>query len=458
MSGAAAIDSPVDGAADDAVTIDDSTINLPPSPQMPNAIVAASFLLSRRRTVEWLTRKYGRAITLRIPVFGDTVVVSDPMLTKQIFTTSPEILYNIQPNLSRLLGPGSLFALDGADHRRRRKLLTPPFHGKAIRAYEQIVVEETLSEAASWPEGTEFATMEPMMRITLNIILRTIFGADGVELNRLRELIPKWVTLGSRLAVLPSPSRSYGRWTPWGRLAEYRRQYEGLIDTLIERVGADPNIDERTDVLSLFLRSTYDDGTRMTRAEIGDELLTLLAAGHETTASTLGWAFERITRHPKVLDRLVAEADTDDNTYRQATILEVQRARTVIDFAGRRVAVPVYELGDWRIPKGKSVMVSLVQLHENSDEFADSEHFDPERFIENKPHSYSWVPFGGGTRRCIGAAFANMEMDVVLRTVLRNFTIQTTNQPAEKWHSRGVAYTPKRGGRVVLHRKAGLSG
>jgi cytochrome P450 len=379
------------------------------------------------------------------------------MLTKQIFTTSPDILYNIQPNLSRLLGPGSLFALDGADHRRRRKLLTPPFHGKAIRAYEQIVVEETLREAQSWPEGTEFATMEPMMRITLNIILRAIFGADGDELNSLRELIPRWVTLGSRLAVLPSPGRTYGRWSPWGRLAGYRREYEGLIDTLIQRAKADPNIEDRTDILSLFLRSTYDDGTWMTRAEIGDELLTLLAAGHETTASTLGWAFERITRHPEVLDRLVAEADTDGNTYRQATILEVQRARTVIDFAGRRVSVPAYELGDWRIPEGYSVMVSLVQLHEDSDEFVDPDRFDPERFIRNKPHSYSWVPFGGGTRRCIGAAFANMEMDVVLRTVLRNFTIQTTDQPSEKWHSRGVAYTPKKGGRIVLHRRAALT-
>lgn len=427
--------------------------NLPPSPRFPKPLVAMAFLMSRRWTIERLTREHGRAVTLRIPVFGDTVVVSDPMLTKQIFTTSPDVLYNIQPNLSRMLGPGSLFALDGTDHRRRRKLLTPPFHGKAIRAYEQIVVEETLREAASWPEGTEFETMEPMMRITLNIILRAIFGADGAELQSLRALIPKWVTLGSRLAVLPSPRRDYGRWSPWGRLAEYRREYEGLIDTLIQRASADPAIADRTDVLSLFLRSTYDDGTSMTRQEIGDELLTLLAAGHETTASTLGWAFERITRHPDVLNRLVDEADTDDNSYRQATILEVQRARTVIDFAGRRVSVPTYELGDWRIPEGYSVMVSLNQLHENSAEFPNPDRFDPQRFIDNKPHSYSWVPFGGGTRRCIGAAFANMEMDVVLRTVLRHFTIQTTTAPDEKWHSRGVAYTPKQGGRIVLHRR-----
>ncbi len=209
-------------------------------------------------------------------------------------------------------------------------------------------------------------------------------------------------------------------------------------------------------MLSLFLRSTYEDGSKMTRGEIGDELLTLLAAGHETTASTLAWAFERISRHPEVLSRLVAEADTEDNAYRQATILEVQRNRTVIDFSGRHVAVPTYELGDWRVPQGYSVMVSLNQLHENREMFPpDPERFDPQRFLDAKPNTFAWVPFGGGTRRCIGAAFANMEMDVVLRTVLRHFTIATTAAPGgEKWHSRGVAFTPpKKGGRVVVHRR-----
>ena len=191
----------------------------------------------------------------------------------------------------------------------------------------------------------------------------------------------------------------------------------------------------------------------MTRREIGDELLTLLAAGHETTASTLGWAFERISRHPEVLRRLVAEADTEDNSYRQATIFEVQRNRTVIDFAGRHVEAPSYELGEWVIPQGYSIMVSLCQLHENPEVFPQPERFDPQRFIDAKPNTFAWVPFGGGTRRCVGAAFANMEMDIVLRTVLRQFTVQTTDAPGEKRHSRGVAFTPARGGRVVVYRR-----
>ena len=426
---------------------------LPPAPRMPRPLGALAFVASRRRTVDSVTRKYGRAVTMRIPVFGDSVLISDPALAKQVFTTNPEVLHNIQPNLSRLLGADSVFGLEGAAHRRRRKLLTPPFHGRSIAAYERIVEEETMREMASWPEAEEFATLEPMMRITLNVILRAVFGAEGAELDQLRRLLPKWVTLGSRLAVLPTPARPPRRWSPWARLAGYRRTYEGLIDGLIDRARRDPNFDDRTDILALFLRSTYEDGSSMSRSEIGDELLTLLAAGHETTASTLGWAFERISRHPEVLERLVAEVDSEDNAYRQATIYEIQRNRNVIDFAGRHVAAEMYELGDYRIPRGFSIMISLLQLHSNPALYPDPGRFDPGRFLGGKPNTFAWVPFGGGTRRCVGAAFANMEMDVVLRTVLRHMTIQTTDAPGEKWHSRGVAFTPKRGGRVVMHRR-----
>jgi len=310
-----------------------------------------------------------------------------------------------------------------------------------------------MREMASWPEAREFATLEPMMRITLNVILRAVFGADGAELAQLRQLLPKWVTLGSRLTVLPTPARPPGRWTPWARLAGYRRTYEGLIDALIAQARRDPNLADRTDILALFLRSTYDDGSAMSRSEIGDELLTLLAAGHETTASTLGWAFERISRHPEVLERLVAEVDGEDNAYRQATIYEIQRNRTVIDFAGRHVAAEMYELGDYRIPRGFSLMVSLLQVHYNPQLYPDPARFDPQRFLGGKPGTFAWVPFGGGTRRCVGAAFANMEMDVVLRTVLRHMTVVTTDAPGEKWHNRGVAFTPKRGGLVTVHRR-----
>lgn len=202
-----------------------------------------------------------------------------------------------------------------------------------------------------------------------------------------------------------------------------------------------------------MLRSTYDDGTVMSRKDIGDELLTLLAAGHETTASTLAWAFERLTRHPDLLAALVQEAENGGDELRQATILEVQRARTVIDFAARRVYPPVFQLGEWVIPSGDSLLVSIAQIHDDPAVFPDPDRFDPQRYIESKPSAFAWIPFGGGARRCLGAAFANMEMDVVLRTVLRHFTIDTTTAPGERWHGRGVAYVPKDGGLIVAHRR-----
>jgi len=429
-------------------------IRLPPSPpRLPKIVQGVGYAFFRRQFVTRMTATYGEAFTIKVPLFGNMVVVTDPALAKQVFTASPEELGNIKPSLARIFGPGSVFALEGAEHRRRRKLLTPPFHGKAMKKYESIVEEETLREIASWPEGRPFETLEPMSRITLNIILRAIFGADGAQLETLRRIIPPWVTLGSRLAVLPTPPRDLGRWSPWRRLAGYRQEYDGIIDELIDQALNDPDLDERTDILALLLRSTYEDGTPMSRGEIRDELLTLLAAGHETTASTLAWAFERISRHPAVLDRLVAEADTDDNEYRQATILEVQRNRSVIDFAGRHVYAPTFRLGKWVIPQGYSLSVALGQVHNNAEEFPDPKRFDPARFIGDRPSVFAWIPFGGGTRRCVGAAFANMEMDVVLRTVLRHFTIETTTAPGEKWHSRGVAFTPKRGGRITVRRR-----
>jgi cytochrome P450 family 138 len=426
---------------------------LPPSPRIPKALQGAAFAISRRAIMHRMARRYGDGFVLNAPVFGRIVVVANPQLAKQVFTASPAVLGNIQPNLSRLLGSGSVFALDGEDHRQRRRLLAPPFHGQSIKNYESIIEEETLREIASWPEETTFPTLPSTMRITLNAILRAVFGAEGAELDELRRILPPWVTLGSRLATLPTPSRTYGRYSPWGRIAAWRSRYDVILDKLIADERADPNFENRPDVLAMMLRSTYEDGSAMSRKDIGDELLTLLAAGHETTAATLAWAFERLSRHPEVLDGLVAEADGQGNELRQATILEVQRSRTVIDATGRHVYAPVFELGEWAIPQGYSIIVSISRLHADPQIFPEPDRFDPQRFIVAKPPSFAWIPFGGGARRCVGAVFANMEMGVVLRTVLRHFTIQTTTAPGEKYHSRGIAYTPKHGGKIVVGRR-----
>jgi cytochrome P450 len=412
-----------------------------------------AFIASRHRTMAHFRRKYGPSYTLNIPIFGRAVVVSDPALVKQLFMTSTEVAKNVEPNLGRVLGPGSFFSLEGDAHRRQRKLLVPPFHGKRMRGYEGIIEEETLREASSWPIGTEFETLEPMMRITLNAILRAVFGAEGTEFESLRRLLPPMVTNASRLVVLPVPELNLGKRTPWAKHAAYRAEFDTIVDTLIAKAKADPDLAERDDVLAIMLQSTYDDGSAMSNRDVADQLLTMLAAGHETTATTMAWAIERLRRHPAILRRLVEEVDAGGSELLQATILELQRHRPVIDLTMRHVAAESMPLGEWVIPKGYNVIVGVSLVHNDEATFPNALTFDPDRFVGTTPDLYSWVPFGGGTRRCIGAAFANMEMMVVLRTLLRDFEIVPTLEPAERWHSRGVAFAPHRGGRALVRRR-----
>jgi cytochrome P450 len=428
-------------------------VRLPPGPPLPKPIQGMLFLASRRGTMRALRRRYGRSYSIHVPIFGSVSVISEPALVKQLFLTSNEHVGNMEVNLGRVLGEGSLFNLDGAAHHRQRKLLIPPFHGKRMHTYETIVAEETLREAATWPDGEPFATLPSMMRITLNVILRAVFGAEGAEFEALRRLMPRFVALGSRLAVLPVPHTDLGRWSPWGRFNAYRREFDAIVDTLIAKALADPALAERNDVLSIMLQARYDDGEPMTNRQIADQLTTLLAAGHETTATTLAWAVERLRRHPGVLARLVAEADGNGSELRQATILEVQRVRPVIDLTSRRVKADSLTLGEWVFPRGHTIMVGIGLVHCDDAVFPDAARFDPDRFTGVKPDRYAWVPFGGGFRRCLGAAFADMEMNVVLATVLHEFEIVPTTEPGERWHSRGIAYAPAKGGVAVVHRR-----
>jgi cytochrome P450 len=396
--------------------------------------------------------RYGDAFTVNVPIFGRAVVISDPGEVKQLFTAGPDLVENLEPNLGRVLGPGSLFALTGKEHRRQRKLLVPPFHGRRLAAYERIVEEETVRAMASWPQGRSFATLPSTMRITLNAILRAVFGAEGEEFTRLRTLLPQTVTLGSRLAVLPIPDVGRGRWSPWGRFRALRHEYDAIVERLIAKAERD-DLDARDDVLALMLQSRYDDGSGMTHGEIADQLLTLLSAGHETTATTLAWAVERLRRHPAVLAELVEEVDAGGDTLLQATITEVQRTRPVIDLVGRQVKADRFTLGRWTLPKGSIALVGITLIHEDASLFPNPSAFDPSRFVDARPDLYQWIPFGGGTRRCIGAAFASMEMNVVLRTLLRDFTLLPTADRAERWHSRGIAGAPAKGGRAVVRRR-----
>jgi cytochrome P450 len=428
-------------------------VRLRPTVPIPKPLAAAAVLTARKAAVKALGRRYGSEFTVRLPIVGHAVVISDPALIKDLFSTRGDLVTR-PSNLGSVFGPGSTFSLHGAEHRQRRKLLVPPFHGKRMSGYEAIVEEEVLRETASWPQGREFATLPSMMRITLNAILRAVFGAQGAEFDELRRLVPSMVALGSRMAVLPpSVRRDFGRWSPGGRFARHRRRYDDVIAQLIATARRDPNFAERSDVLSLLLAARYDDGRPISDSHVADELLTLLAAGHETTATTLAWAVERLRRHPQLLSRLAAEADGEGSQLLQATVWEVQRTHPVIEGMGRYTLARI-RLGEWVIPEHHVVAVSVVLTHSAEKNWPNANVFDPGRFVGNPPDTSLWVPFGGGVHRCVGAAFANMEMLVTLRSLLRHFEFATTHAVGESNHSRGIANAPGRGGRAVVYRRA----
>ncbi len=321
-----------------------------------------------------------------------------------------------------------------------------------MRTYEPLIAEIAAAEIDALPVGTPFPVGPAMQRITLRAILRAVFGATGRELHELEELLPPWTTQGSRLSLLKPLHRDLGPRSPWGRFLRLRARIDTVLDRLIAIAQADPDLTARPDVLALLVQSTHLDGTPMENAEIRDQLVTTLAAGHETTAHQLSWAVERLSRTPHALARLVDEVDAGGREYRDATLRELQRARPVIPAAGRYTMEP-YELGEHLLPQGVHVACAAALTHFDPELFPRPDAFEPERFLDARPDTYSWIPFGGGLRRCIGATFAHMEMDVVLRTLLERVELQPTTAPDERWAFRGVAIAPAQGGVVTLRRR-----
>jgi cytochrome P450 family 138 len=434
-------------------TIHTGEYRLPPGPKTPKLFNGIAFLVARNAMVQRLQKKYGDAISIEMPGFGQIVIVATPELVKQVYTAKPDILHAGKNPLGEVLGPGSLFSMDEDRHLRERRMLLPPFHGERMRSYEAIIEEEALREMAGWTEGVEFAAIESFQKITLRIILRAVFGAEGRELAELEKLLPPMTTLGQKLVTIPLLRRDWGGRSPGGRWRRMHAHYMRLARKLVDDHLADPELEERIDILALMLRAQLADGGAVDRDEVADELLTLLVAGHETTASALSWSVERLRRHPEVLHRLEEEARGDENALRLATAEEVLRVRPVINATARLVMKP-FELGRWRVPPGHRVVTGIALMHRDDRFHATARRFEPDRFVGKKPDTYAWIPFGGGVRRCIGAAFAQFEIDVVLRTLLRNFELQPTDAPGEHEGFRGVAFAPAKGGVTVVRRRA----
>jgi cytochrome P450 len=435
-------------------------VRLPPGARIPKAVLGIAFLVKSGGMLFPLARRYGNVLTIRMPLLGQAVVVSDPILVKDLFSTSTDLIERPTwgpGSLGAVFGPGSTFNLAGDRLLTRRKVVVPQFHGNRVRRYEHIIEEEVMREIATWPEGREFETLHSMTSITLGAILRAILGAEGPALDELRDLVPPMVTLAGPVLAMPRLRRDLGPWSPWGRYLRYRRRFDAIVDSLIADARADSALEERSDVLALLLHAHDEDGEPIPDRHIADELLSLLASGHETTASQLCWAVERLRRHPRLLSRLTEEVDAGGSELRQATIWEVQRTRPVLDSAVRRTKTRI-RLGEWVIPQDTVVLVSIRLAHASEESFPDADSFNPDRFVGAGPKPFVWIAFGGGVNRCLGSGFANMEMDVTLRTLLREFRFAPTDAPGERLHYRGLAYAPARGGRAVVYRRtAGAS-
>jgi cytochrome P450 len=429
-------------------------VSLPPGPRAPVGWQTLGALTRQRPYLERQRRRYGNVFTIKLLGLGAFVACADPVLIKQVFTADPTVLHaGTGSPLGTVLGSNSLLAIDEDRHLEQRKLLLPPFHGKRMQAYEGLIESIAADEIATWPAGTPIETAAPFMRITLRAILRAVFGAEGEALRELEASIPPFVERGSRMATMHQFQKDLGPRSPWGKFLAARALVDRQLDALIETARTDPDLTDRADVLALMVQATHTDGTPMANAEIRDQLVTLLAAGHETTAATLAWTVERLVRHPDVAARLTDEVDAGGRALRDATIREVQRCRPVISFAARQVKKP-YSLAGYDLPLLSRIGLAASLTHFDPALFEEPDHFRPDRFLGAKPDTYSWIPFGGGIRRCIGAAFAHMEMEVVLRTLLARVTLEgAPGAPDEGWRDRGVAHVPAAGGRVTVRHR-----
>jgi cytochrome P450 len=403
-------------------------------------------------------RRYGNMFTLRIANEGTWVFVTDPDAVKQIFTGDPRLLHAGEANVVLLpvLGSHSVLLLDEDAHMAQRKLMLPSFHGERMRGYEQTIAEVAARELERWPAGEPVSAWPTMQAITLEVIMRTVFGVtDAQRLTRLGAALQSslsWATNPRRMGQLAllGPRRIAER----GTLQRALQPADDLILEEIRSRRTEADLGDRDDVLSLLLQARHDDGSAMSDQELRDELMTLLVAGHETSATALAWALEALARHPAVLNRLREELDAGDDAYLDAVVQEILRLRPVIALVLRRLTEPM-EIGGRLLPAGVTVAPCIYLLHRRPDIYTDPRAFRPERFLEKPPGTYTWIPFGGGVRRCLGASFAQFEIKVVLRELVARLDISPARPRAERRVRRAIVFAPERGGELVVQRRAG---
>ena len=432
--------------------------DLPPGPSYPKLLQGMGFWTRPLPYLERLRARYGKRFTIQIPMGPPFVMLSSPQEAKDVFTASPEVLHPGQGAkvLEPIVGANSVLLLDEGAHMRQRKLMLPAFHGEKMAALSGLMSEVAEREVATWPRDETVELHPRMQHLTLEIILRAAFGLDpGPRLDSLRERLGAMLAFGDRaLSLMPPPVGSVAERVllkvgPFATFARVQAEADELIFALIDERRAEGS--ERDDILALLLEARDEDGAPMSEQELRDELMTLLVAGHETTASSLAWAFATLPRNPDVLARLTEEIEAgDDDAYLTATIQETLRRRPVLPNVGPRLTMEPIEVGGWSYPAGVCLVPNAYLMHHDADLYPDPYAFRPERFLDNAPGTYTWIPFGGGRRRCLGAGFALVEMKIVLRAVLGACELRGAGTAVEVARRRNITVRPAAGARAVL--------
>jgi cytochrome P450 family 135 len=417
---------------------------LPPGPRAPRVAQMAAWLARPLWFASQCRARYGDAFTVRIEE-RPWVMLADPAAIRAVFTAPPDLVHAGDANaiLRPMLGPSSVLLLDGAEHLHQRRLMLPAFHGARLERYRRIMVDATDRALAGWVPGEPVSLRPHAQAITLEVIVRAVFGVEaGPAHDRLRELLSgvlDRLTRVRRMVLVATLGPHHPR-----MIALFRRELAAVdaeLHRLIAERRAAPDLAERDDVLSTLLLARDESGAGLSDGELRDELMTLLVAGHETTANSLAWAFERLSRTPGGLERVAA-----DPAYAEAAVRETLRLRPVIALVARRLTREA-EIGGLRLPAGAVVTPCILLVHRRPDVYPDPDAFRPERFLETPPGTYTWIPFGGGVRRCLGATFAQMELQVVLRRIASRVALEPVGDP-EPVRRRAITLVPARGGEV----------
>ena len=427
---------------------------LPPGPRAPAFWQTLRLYRDWSGYLEECRRRYGDAFTLHFLAIGRWAYFSDPDVLKGVFQGPPDVFRagEARAMLEPVAGRRSVLVLDGEEHMRARKLLLPSFQGSHVRTHERTMEDVTRAELAEWPTGRRFALRPRFQTITLDIVLRAIFGVDAddrrEQMHRAIGRLLRVVNIG--FVLVPTVARDYGRLSPGAWLARRRAAVDELVYAQIRERREDPRAAERDDVLSVLLRARDEDSHELDDETLRDELMTLLLAGHETTATALAWAVERLVRHPDAMRRLLEELESEPagRAYLDAVIKETLRVRPVIGDVGRTLGAPT-QVGAHRLPAGTMVAPAVATVHLDPSAYEDPEAFRPERWLEGSPPGQAWIPFGAGRRSCLGAGFALFEMKVVLRTVLGALTLSAARTEDERARVRNITLAPSRGAEVI---------